>query len=99
MPDPRIWPVPNSRIDSQAVDNVTTVVLAADPNRVDCDLTNVGTEMAYLARGEAAVMLSGIPLTPNGSYHIGTGNLWLGTVEAICDTGAAIIAISEGFKS
>ncbi len=96
MPDPRIFPIEISRIDSHPVDNVSGVILVANFSRGDCDLTNVGTEMAYLARGETAVMLSGIPLTPNGTYHIGTNNMWYGTIEAICDTGAAIIAISEG---
>ena len=96
MPDPRIFPIETSMIDSQPVDNASSVILAANPYRGDCDLTNVGTEMAYLARGEAAVLLSGIPLTPNGTYHIGTNNMWYGTIEAICANGNAIIAISEG---
>ncbi len=96
MADPRIWPIVSSRIDSQPVDDVSGVILAANPDRGDCDLTNVGTEKAYLARGETAVMLFGIPLTPNGTYHIGTNNMWYGTIEAICETGEAIIAISEG---
>ena len=55
--------IKDSRISSQPVDNVSGVILVANPSRGDCDLTNVGTEMAYLARGEAAVLLSGIPLT------------------------------------
>ena len=96
MPDPRIFPIESSSIESVAVGVVSGVVLAANLSRGDCDLTNVGTEMAYLARGEDAALLSGIPLTPNGTYHIGTNNMWYGTIEAICATGAAIIAISEG---
>jgi len=97
MPDPRIFPIEDSRIDSQPVDNVSGVILNANQSRCDCDLTNVGTEFAFLARGEAAVLLSGIPLTPNGgTYHIGTNNMWYGTIEAICVNGNAIIAISEG---
>jgi hypothetical protein len=43
--------------------------------------------VVYLARGEAAVVASGIRLNPNGgSYHIGTNNLWEGEVYAITNS-------------
>ncbi len=84
MPDPRIWPVPSATDTFVLVAGVTTLVLAADPNRLDVELVNDGAEVIYLARGNDAVVGSGIRLNPKGgSYHIGTENLFLGVVNGI----------------
>ena len=98
MPDPRIWPVPSANDTFSTVGAVSTLDLAANPNRVDCDFVNDGNEACYLGRGNAAVIGSGHKLVPNGSYHIGTNNLFLGAIYGICANGQLNITISEGIK-
>lgn len=96
MPDPRIFPVKDATDTFAIVGAVSTLVLAANSARVDADFVNDGDEACYLARGNAAVIGSGIKLVPNGSYHIGTSNLFLGAIYAICASGGLNLAISEG---
>ena len=54
MPDPRIFPITNVNDTFATVGAVSTLVLAANPKRVDCDFVNDGDEICYLARGNAA---------------------------------------------
>lgn len=100
MPDPRIFPIESVNDTFFAVTNVSQVVLAANPERGDTDLVNDSTDVIYLARGNAAVVGSGIRLNASGgSYHIGTNNLFLGDIYAISDCGEqeeSNLAISEG---
>ncbi|MCK5642578.1 MAG: hypothetical protein KAJ19_17350 [Gammaproteobacteria bacterium] len=100
MPDPRIWPIESAADGFFTVTFESQVCLAANPSRGDSDLTNDSDDWIYLARGNDAVVGSGIPLSPNGgSYHIGTNNLFLGDVYAIADIEEqeeANLAISEG---
>ncbi len=97
MPDPRIFPVPSVNDTFVEVGLASTLVLAANPNRVDCDLVNDGDNVIYLARGNAAVMNAGIRLNPNGgSYHMGTNNLFYGAIYGISDN-ETNLTISEGY--
>ena len=41
MPDPRIWPIPSVTDTFATVGVVSTLVLAANPNRVDAVLKNL----------------------------------------------------------
>ena len=98
MPDPRIFPITNCNDTFATVGAVSTLVLAANVNRVDCDFVNDGDEACYLARGNAAVIGSGIRLNANGgSYRIGTNNLFYGEIYAICAGGQLNLSISEGY--
>ncbi len=98
MPDPKIWPIPSVSDVNVAVGLVTTEILAANQNRVDCDITNYGAYPIYLARGNDAVVGEGLPLMPRGgSYHIGVNNLFLGAINAIAEN-ATFVSISEGNK-
>ena len=98
MPDPRIWPIPNATETFVEVVLGSTLVLAANVNRVDADFVNDGDNVIYLARGVAAVVGSGRRLNPNGgSYHIGTNNLFLGAIYGISDN-ETNLTISEGYK-
>lgn len=98
MPDPRIFPVPSVNDGFVEVGLASTLVLAANPFRVDCDLVNDGDNVIYLARGNAAALNSGIRLNPNGgSYHIGTNNLFLGAIYGISDNETNLV-YSEGVK-
>ncbi len=97
MADPRIWPLAFSRIDSVAVGVASILVVPANPHRADCDLTNDGAATIYLARGEAAVIGSGLPLRARGgTYHFGQAGLWLGEIYAIATAPECNLAISEG---
>jgi len=101
MPDPRIWPIPHATDTFAAVAGVSTLVLAANPNRVDAEFVNDGNEVIYLARGNAAVVGSGIRLSPNGgSYPIGTSNLFLGAIYGISvndEQDTTNLTVSEGY--
>ena len=100
MPDPRIWPIPSALDDHATVLAISTLVRAANPNRVDLDLVNDGESVIYLDRGNAAIIGDGIRLNPRGgSYHIGTVNLFLGAVYGIFGDGEMCnMTISEGSK-
>ena len=100
MPDPRIFPITNCNDTFATVGAVSTLVLAANPNRVDCEFVNDSnpSEAIYLARGNAAVMGSGIALTARGgNYPMGTNNLFYGEIYAICASGDATLSLSEGY--
>ena len=98
MPDPRIFPITNCNDTFATVGVVSTLVLAANPNRVDCDLVNDSDNIIYLARGNAAVIGSGIRLNPNGgSYRIGTNNLFYGIIYGIATAAGSNMTISEGY--
>ena len=100
MPDPRIFPIDSADDTVVLVGIASTLVLAANPFRGDADLTNDGDAIIYLARGNAAVVGSGIRLNANGgTYHIGTNNLFLGEVYGISTDAqqeGTNLAISEG---
>jgi len=100
MPDPRIWPVENVTDTFVFVGVLSTLVLAANGHRADTDFTNDGDAVIYLARGNAAVIGSGIRLNPNGgTYHIGTNNLFHGEIYGISadeQQEGTYLAISEG---
>ena len=102
MPDPRIWPITNVTDFGIGVPNASTLVLAAHLHRQDADFTNDGEYVIYLARGNAAVVGSGIRLNPyGGSYHIGLYNLFLGAIYGISDNDMqeeSNLAISEGHE-
>ena len=98
MPDPRIWPIPQANDTFANVGLASAAVLAANPLRVDCDFTNDSASIIYLARGNAAVIGSGICLMPRGgTYHIGVDNLFLGVIYGISDD-EVNLCISEGEK-
>lgn len=99
---PLEWPIPSVTDGFATIAGVSTLALNANPRRMDTDFTNNSIDWIYLGRGNAAVIGSGIPLSPNGgTYHIGPLNLFLGPVYAINDGGEqneANLAISEGHK-
>ena len=102
MPDPRIWTIPSVTDTYATVRGVSTLARAATINRVDVEFVNDSDDVIYLARGNAAVVGSGIRLNANGgSYSIGTNNLFLGAIYAINDGGEqneSNLTISEGYK-
>ncbi len=96
MPDPTVWPVESAEDTFGTVTNVTGVVVAENAARADLEIVNDSDVVVYLARGNAAVIGSGIRLNPNGgSYSMDTQNLFLGAISAICATDATL-TISEG---
>ncbi len=99
MPDPRIWPIPNVIDTFATVGAVSTLLLAENQSRVEAIFVNDGDESVYLARGNAAVIGSGIRLNANGgSYYIGTENMFLGAIYGICENGQLNMTVSEGWK-
>jgi len=98
MPDPRIFPVPQVNDGFALVMAVTTLVVAANPHRVDCEIVNDGASTVWLARGNAAVVGSGIRINANGgSYSFETANLFLGQINGITeDQDGVNVTVSEG---
>jgi len=99
MPDPRIFTVEKKAATAVDVGLVSTLILEANPNRVTVDLVNLSdpAEAMSLGFGEAAVNGSGDVMTTYGStYHMGTGNLYLGAIYAICPSGGMFMSVSEG---
>ncbi|KKK79512.1 hypothetical protein LCGC14_2832770 [marine sediment metagenome] len=98
MPDPRIFPIPNVTDTFVAVAATTTQVLAANDNRLGAEFVNDSPDVIYLARGNDAVVGSGIRLNPNGgSYGMETSNLFLGIINAISDGDEANLTVSEEY--
>ncbi len=99
MPDPRIFPVPQADDGFATVGAVSAIAVAANPHRVDLELVNDSDARIYLARGNAAVVGSGIRLNANGgSYGFATDDLFLGAIYAIGIDGDQNLTISEGTK-
>ena len=99
MPDPRIFPVPRVLDYFATVLGVSTLVSVAKPERVDCDLVNDSDDTIYLARGNEAVVGSGIRLNARGgSYHMNVHNLFLGDINGISTGQDSNLTISEGVK-
>ena len=98
MPDPRIFPITRATDTFATVGVVSTLVLAANNRRVDAEIVNDGAQICYLARGNAAVMGSGIRVNAQGgSYRIGTNNMFYGDINGICADGQLNLTISEGY--
>ncbi len=98
MVDPLIWPWETENANAVAVAAASTLVLAANPNRTGLDLVNLSapSEAISLGFGNAAVAGQGKVLTVYGSdYHMGTDNLFLGEIYAICASGGMQLAVSE----
>lgn len=98
MPDPTIFPIDNEAPTVAVIGAVSAIFLAANPNRVGVDLTNLSSpsEAISLGLGVDAVDGSGKVLTTYGStYHMGTANLYLGAIYAICPSGGMDLGVSE----
>ena len=101
MADPLIWPWDTENANAVTVGAVSTLVLAATPNRVGLDLVNLSdpSEAISLGFGNAAVLGQGKVLTVYGSdYHMGTNNVFKGAIYAICASGGMQLAVSEETK-
>ncbi len=100
MPDPRKYPI-DAENPSQVVVGASALVLAANPARLGGDFINVSDPVAAitLGFGNAAIDLTGKVLTTYGStYHMGTDNLFLGDIYAVCPDGG-LLSISEEVKA
>jgi hypothetical protein len=97
MPNPLIHPIVSVADGFIAVGVVSTQILPVNPSRGDADIVNDSDNVVYLARGNAAVVGSGIRLNPNGgSYHIGTNNMFYGIVNGISLVADSNVTVSEG---
>lgn len=99
MPVPLTWQIKTATDTKVAVAAASTLVIAANPKRIDLVLVNDSDEAIYLARGNAAVMNAGIRLNATGgSYEIKYDNMFLGAIYAICASGQKNLTISEGVR-
>jgi len=97
MPDPRIHPIVRTNDFAAGVGGVSAIVVAANPQRVDIEITNDLATVVYLSRSDPAAVGEGIKLIQNGSYFMDTQNLFLGAFYAICNEQEdGSLAISEG---
>lgn len=79
-----------------AVSNVSTEILAANPDRLEATFTNNSSQTVYLQYSINAVWQQGYPLRPNAVWIIDTTQLYLGAVNAITQTGTVNIDVIEG---
>lgn len=76
---------------------VSTLILAANPNRIWAEIVNDGDEEFYLSRGNAAVMNSGRRINAEGGVHsINKNDFWDGAVYGICESGDLNVTVEEG---
>lgn len=79
----------------------STQVIAADGNRDYILIVNNSDETIYIVLGETAKMNYGIRINANGgSLELSrrNTNMFLGNINAICDSGNKDLLITEGFK-
>lgn len=74
----------------------TTLLLAANPNRKYAYISNNTGSTIYIQYQASATFGVGIKLPPNTLYTIETNNLWLGSVNAVSNTGSTLIDVFEG---
>ncbi len=76
----------------------TTVVLAANANRLYALIVNDSDEKIYVKIGANAVQSQGIPILPNGSYEMSKamGDLNVGAINGICASGSKTMLVTEG---
>ena len=99
MPDPRIFPIGHTHDYAAAISGVSAIVIAANPHRVDIEVTNDLETVVYLSRSNPAVVGEGIKLIQNGSYSMDTQNLFEGAFYGICaEQEDGSIAVSEGYR-
>lgn len=79
-----------------AVSNVSTELLAANPLRVFATLSNNSSQTIYFQYSNAAAWQTGYRLSPGGIWIINTIELFLGSVNAITQTGIVNIGVIEG---
>ena len=79
---------------SAGVTNVDSTVLAANANRKKLVITNIGTTNVFFGDGAAAVMSSGIVLTPNGTWVMDSYTFSTAAIHAICAS-TSTLAIQE----
>ncbi len=97
MTDPLVWPITTVTDATVTVGVATGVALALNVARANAVFVNDSDETIYLARGNDAVVGSGIRLNANGgSYEIDSGNLFLGIINAIATGADANLTVSEG---
>ena len=99
MPDPRIFPIERTEDYAAQVTDVSTIVIPANPHRVDIEIVNDLAVVVYLSRSNPAVVGEGIKLIQNGSYSMDTQNLFEGAFYGICNQGEdGSLTVSEGYR-
>ncbi len=95
--DSLTWPIDEVDDGFVTVGAATAEALAANPARANAVFVNDSTETIYLARGNAAVIGSGIRLNAaGGSYEIDAANMFRGAINAIATGAGANLTVSEG---
>ncbi len=103
MPNRIDWPITTVSDTFGTVTNVSSTIVAANEHRLDLAIVNDSDVVIYLARGNTAIVGSGIRLNPNGAgvYNIDEHNLFLGDINAISGAGDQVddnVTISEGSR-
>lgn len=82
-----------------SVGTANVQVLAANQSRTYAVIINDSLDNIYLAFGETAIVNFGIKLTPDGNYEMSglLGNLYDGQINAIAESAANNICITEGW--
>ena len=97
MVNPLVRPIRTVTDSFATIGAASGLALAANVQRVNAVFVNDSSETIYLARGNAAVIGSGIRLNANGgSYEIDSSNLFLDDVYGIATGAGSNLTVSEG---
>ena len=77
-----------------SVGNTDSVVLAQNKQRKKMVIVNIGAVNVFFGDGQAAVLNSGIVLTPNGTWVMDTYTFTTNAIHAICGS-ASTLSIQE----
>ncbi len=96
-PNPLTWHIDTVTDTFATVGVASAEALAENQRRVNAIFVNDSDETIYLARGNAAVVGSGIRLNANGGwFEIDENNMFKGAVNAIATGADANLTVSEG---
>lgn len=79
-----------------SVDNTSTVLLAANPDRKYAHIFNNTTNYIFIQFEASAALNQGIKINPGNYFTITGDNLWLGAVNGIALIPGQLIDVLEG---
>lgn len=100
IPKPGIDAYGGSIADSATVGVASAQILRPNNRRKSVIFTNLSTAVIYLAKGENAVVGTGLPLTAYGSVYAepdNRGRIWYGSWHAIASGAGSALSICEDF--
>ena len=80
---------------THAITDVSSEIIAANPDRAWACITNVGSTTVFLAFGMAAIPTRGMHLVTDATYIIGSNNHTSESVNCITASGTSVVITLE----